>query len=128
MRGGSCEVTNQGQVCLDPREVNSFAQSLHGPAWFNQNLTISHVLGHGKVGFTVINLFDDVKNPVLSANFNYLNTDSSNNWTPQGRCGTPTNFIICFDAYVPAPNGEYYPAVGYYQQKSLQPRAVNFWY
>jgi hypothetical protein len=127
--GNSCTQTaNAGLVCLDPREVNSFAQSLRGPAWYNENISISHAFGPGRIGMTVTNLFNDVTNPVPSANFNYLNTDSANNWTPTGRCGTPQNFTGCFDAYVPASNGVYYPVNGYYQQRSLPPRQVNFWW
>jgi hypothetical protein len=128
--GNSCtQTTNAGLVCLDPREVNAFAQSLHGPAWYNEDITISHSFGPGRVGVTVLNVFNDVTNPVPSANFHYLDTNGSTGaWTPHGRCGTPQNFFICFDAYLPATNGEYYPVQGYYQQKSLQPRTVNFWW
>ena len=130
--GNSCvQTTNAGTVCLDPRERNSFAQSLRGPAWFNENISVSHALGGGRIGVTVWNLFNDVTNPVPSANFNYLNTNSSTGaWQPTGRCGTPQNFPLfgCFDAYIPAPNGVYYPVNGYYQQKSLTPRQVNFWW
>ncbi len=126
--GNSCEITNQGTVCLDPRELHSFAQSLRGPAWYNENVSVSHSLGGGRIGVTVLNLFNDVTSPIMSPNFNYLNTDSAGNWTPQGRCGSPGNYIGCFDSYVPAPNAVYYPANGYYQQKSLQPRQVNFWW
>ena len=128
----SCTPTsNAGLVCLDPREVNSFAQSLRGPAWYNENISISHAFGPGRIGFTVTNLFDDVTSPILSPNFNYLNTNSSTNvWTPTGRCGTAQNFPLfgCFDAYIPAPNGVYYPPNGYYQQQSLTPRQINFWW
>ena len=127
--GNSCTQTaNAGLVCLDPREVNSFAQSLRGPAWYNVNLSISHAFGAGRLGVTVTNLFNDVTSPIPSPNFNYLNTDVNNNWTPTGRCGTPQNFTGCFDAYVPATNGVYYPANGYYQQKSLTPRETTFWW
>jgi hypothetical protein len=130
--GNSCTQTaNAGLVCLDPREINSFAQSLRGPAWYNENISISHAFGPGRIGLTVTNLFNDVTNPVPSANFNYLNTDqSTNNWTPTGRCGTQQNFPTfgCFDSYIPASNGVYYPVNGYYQQKSLTPRQVNFWW
>ena len=127
--GNSCTQTaNAGLVCLDPREVNSFAQSLRGPAWYNENISISHAFGPGRIGLSVTNLFNDVTNPVPSANFNYLNTDPVNNWTPTGRCGTPQNYTGCFDTYVPASNGVYYPVNGYYQQKSLTPRQVNFWW
>jgi hypothetical protein len=124
----SCVTTNQGLECLDPREINSFAQSLRGPAWYNENISISHAFGPGRIGVSVINLFNDTKNPIPSPNGNYLNTDSSGNWAPTGRCGTAQIFFSCFDSYVPAPNGVYYPANGYYQQTSLQPRQVNFWW
>jgi carboxypeptidase family protein len=127
--GNSCTTTaNAGLVCLDPREINSFAQSLRGPGWYNENLSISHAFGFGRIGVTVTNLFNDVTNPIPSANFSYLNTDSSNNWTPTGRCGTPQDYNSCFNTYLPASNGVYYPAVGYYQQQSLTPRQVNFWW
>jgi hypothetical protein len=126
--GNSCTATtNAGLVCLDPREVNSFAQSLRGPAWYNENISISHAFGGGRIGVSVTNVFDDVTNPIPSANFNYLNTNSGI-WAPTGRCGTPQNFTGCFDSYVPASNGVYYPVNGYYQQKSLTPRQVNVWW
>ncbi|HYK53032.1 MAG TPA: hypothetical protein VEV38_05835, partial [Candidatus Eremiobacteraceae bacterium] len=132
--GNSCTQTTNGLICLDPREVNSFAQSLHGPAWYNEDITVSHSFGAGRVGVTVTNLFNDVTNPIPSANFNYLNTIPNPQpgkppiWTPEGRCGTQQNFPICFDAYLPASNGVYYPVNGYYQQKSLTPRQTTFWW
>jgi hypothetical protein len=104
-------------------------QSLRGPAWYNENLSISHAFGPGRIGVTVLNLFNDVTSPVPSVNFNYLSTDpSTGNWTPTGRCGTPQNYLICFNTYIPAPNGVYYPPVGYYQQTSLTPREVSLWW
>ena len=52
---------------------------------------VSAITERIRLGVSVINLFNDVTNPILSPNFNYLNTDSGNNWTPTGRCGTPQN-------------------------------------
>lgn len=130
--GNSCtQTSNAGLVCLDPRELHSFAQSLHGPAWYNENVTISHSFGAGRLGVTVTNVFNDVTNPVPSANFNYLNTNSSTGgWQPLSRCPKGFNFpnFFCFDAYLPASNGVYYPVNGYYQQKSLTPRQTTFWW
>ena len=136
MTGNSCvSTTNAGVVCLDPRERNAFAQSLRGPAWYNENISISHGLGPGRIGVTVTNVFNDVTSPVPSSNMNYLNTNSSTGqWTPSGVCARQ-GLVPCdergsvfFDNYLPAPNGVYYPATGYYQLQSLTPRQVNFWW
>jgi hypothetical protein len=124
--GNSCtQTTDAGLVCLDPRELHSFAQSLRGPAWFNENISMSHTLGRGRIGVTVTNVFDDITNPVPSANFNYINTNSSTGgWQPSSRCPGGS----CFDSYLQAPNAFAYPVNGYYRQQSLTPRQVNFWW
>jgi len=124
--GNSCtQTTNAGLVCLDPRELHSFAQSLRGPAWFNENVSVSHAFGPGRLGVTVTNVFNDITNPVPSANFNYLNTNSSTGgWQPLSRCPGGS----CFDSYLQAPNAFAYPVNGYYRQQSLTPRQVNFWW
>lgn len=135
MTGNTCTQThNAGLVCLDPRELHSFAQSLRGPAWYNENISISHAFGGGRIGLTITNLFNDVTNPVPKSNFNYLNKDKSGNWTPSGVCAR-TGLVPCnesgdvfYDNYLPAPNGVYYPAVGYYMLQSLTPRQTTLWW
>jgi hypothetical protein len=127
---GTCIATNQGQQCLSSAEApNSFANSLKGPAWYNQNLSISHRIGTGWVGVTATNLFDYTRNPTLSTNGYYLNTDASGNFQPLTPCpSTATQLFPCYNTVYPAPNMVRYPANGYFAQTSLPPRQVMFWY
>ena len=131
--GATCRQFASGQFgCLDNGEApNSFAQSLRGPAWYQENLYISHSLGSARVGVSFINIFNNILSPVLSTNSHYLNS-SSGNWVPEGDCPLPSQWVqgvtSCHDAIYPAPNAFVYPVTGYYQQQSLTPRQVNFWY
>jgi len=127
---GTCITTNQGQQCLSSAEApNSFANSLKGPAWYNQNLSVSHRVGVGWAGVSAYNLFNDTRNPTLSTNGYYLNTDSSGNFKPMTPCpSTSTQLFPCYDTVYAAPNMVQYPANGYFAQTSLPSRQVIFWY
>jgi len=125
-----CTQTNQGKICLASNE-GKFANSLRGPAWFNENLSLAHTLGHGKVGMTVTNLFNERTSPIPSSNSNYENTDSSGNWTPTGQCPvvtSPQPGGLCFNTAYPAANAATYPADGYYRQTSGLQRLITAWY
>jgi hypothetical protein len=120
---GTCTQTNQGLKCLSSGEApGSFANSLKGPAWFYENISIARVIGRDtKAGISIYNAFNNITSPNLSVDGNYLNTDGANNWTPQP--DGPTSF----NAFYTAPNAFHYPTAGYYQQQSDPPRQFNFW-
>ncbi|MBC5825712.1 MAG: TonB-dependent receptor [Candidatus Eremiobacteraeota bacterium] len=130
-----CVMTNQGNECLSSAEApNSVANSLRGPAWYNENLSLSHSVGHGRVGVTVYNLFNLIKSPNFSANDQYENTTSSSsnprngNWAPAAECSQLATGAPCFDAIYSAPNAFHYPVAGYYRQEDLTPRQTLFWW
>ncbi len=127
---GICvDTTDRGQQCLSQAEApNSVANSLRGPAWFNENLSISHKLGTSEIGVTATNLFNNIKSPNLSPNFSYLNTNDAGQFAPQGDCAQLKGGSSCYDAIYPAPNAFKYPVAGYYQQESLTPREFQFWW
>jgi len=121
--GGTCTPTNQGTMCLSSAEApNSFANSLKGPAWFYENISLSHEIGRGtKAGVTVYNAFNNITNPNLTVDGEYLSTDANGNFAPKPVGPSDFNAI-----YV-APNAYHYPTAGYYQMQSSPPRQVNFW-
>ncbi|MDQ6779738.1 MAG: hypothetical protein M3Z37_01100, partial [Candidatus Eremiobacteraeota bacterium] len=127
---GICVMTtDQGQQCLNQAEApNSVANSLRGPAWYNENLSVSHRLGSSEIGITANNLFNDIKSPVPTANFYYLNTSGSGNFAPQHDCANLSAGVSCYDAIYPSPNAFKYPVAGYYQQETLTPREFTFWW
>ena len=133
--GASCRQFASGQFgCLDPNEgAKSFAQDLRGPAWFLENLYISHSVGIGRVGVSALNLFNNIWSPVPAVDGRYLHQDGTGSWAPQGDCPLPSqwppqSFISCHDAIYPAPNAYVYPVTGYYRQQNQTPRQILVWY
>ena len=80
-----------------------------------------------ELGVTATNLFNDIKSPFLTPNFNYLNTNGAGNFAPQPDCTQLKSGGSCYDAIYPAPNAFKYPVAGYYQQETLTPREFTFW-
>ncbi len=127
--GSSCAQNPAGQIqCLDNKELGNFAQDLRGPAWFLENLYISHSIGAGRAGVSFLNLFNNISSPIPSPNGNYLNGYTSGTWTPQGACQPPAQYTGCYDTIYSAPNAYVYPATGYYRQQNQPPRQIVGWY
>jgi hypothetical protein len=141
---GTCATfDNVGLKCLSSAEGSgSFADSLRGPAWFSENLSVARRIGAGtKVGLSAYNLFNNITNPNLTTNQYYLNTSDpatdpiingvpqrTNNWHPLPACPSSPQFMYpCFNSIYPAPNGVRYPANGYFRETSGQPRLISAW-
>lgn len=133
LQPNDCTLTNQGNICLASNE-GKFADSLRGPAWYNENLSISHKIGRGRVGITAINLFNLTRSPVPVSNSNYENNDGGTplpNWTPTAQCpvvSAPQPSGLCYNSAYPAANAPRYPVSGYFRQESGTPRLINLWY